>query len=327
MSFSAQVKKELTGIGKISRHCDLAELAALINIGGDVTEERIRIRTEQLATAARIEELLERLFRFRPEVRLRLRRKKNELTETAMTDKESGNSQLSKPKKQVAKGIYDIYIFQQKQLVLNACRYPSGYMELIRRQCCKRAFLRGMFLAVGSISNPEKTYHLEFITKNEGLGNQIIALLQEFEIDAKMIRRKHIPVVYLKEGEQIARLLNVMSAHIALMELENIRILKEVKNNVNRRVNFETANLKKTSAAAGQHCEAIAYIEETVGLDYLNADLKELAILRKQNIEASLKDLGKLLQVPIGRSGVNHRLQKIIEIAEKIKEGRLQDDE
>ena len=146
--------------------------------------------------------------------------------------------------------------------------------------------------------------------------------MREFEIDAKIIRRKNLPVVYLKEGEQIVRLLNVMSAHLALMELDNLRIVKDMRNSVNRIVNCETANLNKTAQAAWQQQAAINLIEETVGLDFLNESLQEIAILRKANMEASLKELGEMLSPPIGRSGVNHRLQRVMEIAEDIKERR-----
>ena len=248
MSFSLEVKKELAAQGKPSRHCALAELAILLQAMGDVRKGRIRFFTENRAVALRIVELIERLFRFQPEVKVRSGQGRNES--------------------------YGVYIIKQAYLVLSSCRYEEGIEELIKKSCCKRAFLRGAFLASGSISNPEKTYHLEFITKNQEMAERFIAVIQEFEIDAKMIRRKNIPVVYLKEGDQIVRLLNVMSAHLALMELENLRIVKDVRNSINRIVNCETANIKKTAQAAFRQAAAIEYIEETVGLDYLTEDLK-----------------------------------------------------
>ncbi len=294
MSFSSQVKQELSGLGKTARHCALAELAGFLYFGAELLPDRIGFRTENLAVAKRIGELIERLFRFRPEVRLRIGSR--------------------------GKRVYDTLVVRQSKLLLNACGYEGGGKP--EHTCCKRAFLRGAFLAAGSVSNPEKTYHLEFMTKTNELAERLIVLMQEFEIDAKMIRRKKLPVVYLKEGEQIVSLFNVMSAHMALMELENLRIVKDMRNSVNRIVNCETANLNKTVQAALQQQQAIEWIEETVGLDFLNAELKEIAILRKANLESSLKELGEMLSPPIGRSGVNHRLQKILEIAEDIKERR-----
>lgn len=296
MSFSGQVKQELAALGKTARHCALAELTGFLYFGADSRPGQIRFRTESLAAAGRLRELIERLLRFRPEVKVRLSRR--------------------------GRRLYDSYVIRQHRLLLDICGYRPRPVFEFKQVCCKRAFLRGVFLAAGSVSNPEKTYHLEFMTKNTALAEQLIALMREFEIDAKMIRRKNLPVVYLKEGEQIVRLLNVMSAHAALMELENLRIVKDMRNSVNRIVNCETANLNKTARAAWQQQAAIELIETTVGLDFLNEGLQEIAVLRKANMEASLKELGEMLSPPIGRSGVNHRLQRIMEIAEDIKERR-----
>ncbi|RRD95139.1 DNA-binding protein WhiA [Clostridiales bacterium COT073_COT-073] len=297
MSFSLNVKREIAGRhGKTARHCMLAELAAILYTAAEIRPGQISFHTENRDFALRIAVLIEKTFRFYPEFKVRRHRKRGY--------------------------IYYLYITRHTPLVLKACAYGEQWHQLLKGNCCKRAFLRGAFLAAGSVSNPEKTYHLEFITKNEGLAEQIIAVMQEFEIDAKMIRRKNIPVVYLKEGDQIVRLLNVMSAHLALMELENLRIVKDVRNSVNRLVNCEAANLRKTGQAAFRQAMAIDYIEETVGLDFLSDDLKSIAILRKENMAASLKDLGEMLMPPIGRSGVNHRLQRIIEIADNLKEER-----
>ena len=296
MSFSGQIKQELAALGKTPRHCAQAELAGFLYFGAECRQGQIRFRTENLAAAGRVCELTERLLRFRPEVKLRQSRH--------------------------GKRIYDSYVIRQSGLLLDICDYRSQPFFEFKQVCCRRAFLRGAFLAAGSVSNPEKTYHLEFMTKNTEQAEQLIVLMQEFEIDAKMIRRKNLPVVYLKEGEQIVRLLNVMSAHSALMELENLRIVKDMRNSVNRIVNCETANLNKTAQAAWQQRAAIEFIEEMVGLDSLNDGLQEIAVLRKANMEASLKELGEMLSPPIGRSGVNHRLQRIMEIAEDIKERR-----
>ncbi len=147
-------------------------------------------------------------------------------------------------------------------------------------------------------------------------------LLAQFEIDAKIIQRKKYHVLYLKEGMLIVDLLNVMEAHVALMELENLRILKEMRNNVNRIVNCETANLNKTVSAAVRQIHDIEYIQDAVGLDTLPESLEAIAMARLDNQDASLKELGEMLNPPIGKSGVNHRLRKLCEIADGIRKQR-----
>ena len=189
----------------------------------------------------------------------------------------------------------------------------------VQRLCCKRAFLRGAFLCVGSISDPEKSNHLEFVCTNEELADLLIAYMTEFEIVAKTIRRKNHFVVYLKDGEEIVNLLNVMGAHVSLMEFENQRILKEISNSVNRRVNCETANIAKTVNAATKQVEDIILIRDTCGFGGLPQNLREMAQVRIDYPDASLKELGSYLEPPVGKSGVNHRLRRLSEIAEKLR--------
>ena len=145
-------------------------------------------------------------------------------------------------------------------------------------------------------------------------------MLKVFGIEAKIVQRKRYFVVYLKEGSQIVDLLNVMEAHIALMNLENVRILKEMRNSINRQVNCETANINKTVAAASKQVEDILFIKELIGFGELDEGLEEIATLRLAHPEASLKELGQLLSVPIGKSGVNHRLRKLSIIADNLRE-------
>lgn len=189
----------------------------------------------------------------------------------------------------------------------------------INRLCCKRAFLRGAFLCVGSISDPEKSNHLEFVCTNEEMADLLIKYMAEFEIVAKTIRRKKYFVVYLKDGEEIVNLLNVMGAHVSLMEFENQRILKEISNSVNRRVNCETANIAKTVSAATKQVEDIILIRDTSGFGGLPQNLREMAQIRIEYPDASLKELGSYLDPPVGKSGVNHRLRRLSEIADKLR--------
>ncbi len=187
---------------------------------------------------------------------------------------------------------------------------------IIMKECCKRAYIRGAFLAAGSVSAPEKSYHLEIVCENQPKAVQLSEIIKTFQIDAKIVERKKHFVVYIKEVD----MLNVMQAHISLLNLENVRILKEMRNSVNRQVNCETANLSKTVNAAVRQVEDIHYIENTIGLNALPDVLKEAAQARLQNPDISLKELGAILTPPLGKSGVNHRLKRISEIALELKD-------
>ena len=163
---------------------------------------------------------------------------------------------------------------------------------------------------------------MEFVLVDKFAAEQLRELINSFELDAKVVERKEHYVVYLKEGEQIVDLLNVMEAPLALMDLENVRIVKEMRNDINRKVNCETANLNKVVGAAVKQLEDIEYIEETIGLSRLPEQLEEIARLRLEYPDKSLKELGSFLSTPVGKSGVNHRLRKISNIAEALREGK-----
>ncbi len=192
--------------------------------------------------------------------------------------------------------------------------------SIIKNDCCRRAYLRGAFLGGGSISNPEKTYHMEFVSSTIEQAEDLMKLINSFSPNAKVIQRKNSYVVYLKEGNQIIDILSIIGAHTALLELENVRIYKEVRNNVNRLVNCETANLNKTVDAAVRQIESIKLIKEKCGLKRLSESLREVAELRLNYPDISLKEMGEMLSPPIGKSGVNHRLRKIEKIAEELRD-------
>ena len=191
--------------------------------------------------------------------------------------------------------------------------------RFLERSCCRRAFLRGAFLCAGSISDPEKGYHLEFVGTQEGKASQLRQMIQGFDIEAKIVTRKKYYVVYIKEGAGIVDLLNVMGAHVALMNLENLRIVKEMRNSINRRVNCETANITKTVNAANRQIEDILFLRDHYGLRKLPPALREMAQVRLEYPDAPLKELGEQLKPPVGKSGVNHRLRKLSELAEKVR--------
>ena len=169
------------------------------------------------------------------------------------------------------------------------------------------------------MSDPEKSYHFEIVCTSEQKARQLREICNTFEVETKIVKRKKSYVVYLKEGAQIVDMLNIMEAHVALMNLENVRILKEMRNSVNRQVNCETANINKTVSAAVKQVEDINYIKAIRGLGSLPDTLKEIALLRLEYPQAALKELGAMLQPPVGKSGVNHRLRKLCELAEDLR--------
>ena len=207
---------------------------------------------------------------------------------------------------------YDIYGHGPELIAIRNASLQSS--------CCKRSFLRGAFLTSGSMSDPNKSYHFEIVCDEAPLAEQLRELMLSFGLDGKVVERKQHYVVYLKEGSQIVDVLNVMEAHVALMEFENVRIMKDMRNSVNRKVNCETANINKTVSAAVKQTEDIKYIQDANGLDKLPEGLKDVALTRLAYPDATLKELGELLEHPVGKSGVNHRLRKLSEIAEKLRD-------
>lgn len=190
----------------------------------------------------------------------------------------------------------------------------------LMHSCCKRAYIRGAFLSSGSIADPLKSYHLEIVTNSLERAEMIEKTINSFQVEGKTIQRKRNFVVYLKEGSQIVELLNVMEAHNALMELENVRILKDVRNRVNRKVNCETANITKTVSASVKQMQDIELLRTKLGLDNLPPNLEEMARVRVEYPDVALKELGELLNPPVGKSGVNHRLRKLSNMAEELRD-------
>lgn len=312
MSFSSDVKDELCRQISSGRHCQLAELSAILGFLGRIQETELGqglvVHMENVTLARKYFTLLKRIFHINAALKVSenpLHRGKSCMV--AVTDQEQAFRILHAVK----------WINSQGQFV-RTDELVSGL--LVKNACCKRAFIRGAFLASGSMSDPEKAYHFEIVCQDLTKARQLKELICSFQLDAKIVARKKCHVVYLKEGSQIVDMLNVMEAHVALMNLENVRILKEMRNSVNRQVNCETANINKTVNAAIKQVEDIQYIERTVGLSALSDSLQEMAQLRLAHPEAALKELGNLLTPPVGKSGVNHRLRKISSFAEDLRE-------
>lgn len=287
MSFSSDVKEELEKVVPDSRHCQLAELAAIVQYGCKITAkngENLAISSENPFVSRKYFTLLEKTFIINVNVKKLLQ---------AVKILDEG-------------GIKSQYSSQIDPL-------------LIRNSCCRRAFLRGAFLCLGSMSDPRKGYHLEFVCEMEAQAVQIQQVVCSFDIEAKIVRRKKYFVVYLKEGSGIVDLLNVMGAHLSLMLLENLRVEKEVRNSINRQVNCEAANITKTVNAANKQIDDILLLQKHYGLSNLPETLRQMAEIRLEYPESSLQELGRYLNPPVGKSGVNHRLRKLSEMAEKIK--------
>ncbi len=185
---------------------------------------------------------------------------------------------------------------------------------------CSAALLRGAFLVCGAVSNPETAYHLEFSVPYYNLSKDLLALLRELDFSAKYVCRKGTHVIYLKESEQIADCLTLMGAQSAALEVMGAKVIKSIRNDVNRANNCETANIDKTVAAAGVHIQAIMRLEQAGALGSLPESLQKIAQLRYDNPEMSLRELAELCDPPLTRSGLNHRLQRILEAAEKLKD-------
>lgn len=315
MSFSAVTKNELARVVDASDCCRLAELAALIKMDGSVQISGLKklslnIVTENAAVARKIFSLLKNLFGLSTEilVRRKVRLRKNNVYLVRIPS-QPGIEQILKALGIVEGG----FTFAEEGI----------RKTLIVKDCCRRAYLRGAFLGGGSVNNPEGTYHLEIITDNLQHAQDIAELMQAFDLPAKVSPRKNWYVVYLKGSEQIVECLNHMGAHSALLDFENARIYKDMRNQVNRLVNCETANLNKTVNAAVRQLENIKYLAGTIGLDKLPKPLREAAELRLKYPDVSLKELGELWDPPVGKSGVNHRMRKLERIAEDVRSRKV----
>ena len=318
MSFSSDVKKELARNISAARHCRIAELAGMIGMEGHVDCQdgkpvRIVISTERSVIANTMSELIKKLFGLVPECSVKRTGADSRVYKMVFNRQEDVERILTTLK--IAK--------KTENSSGNVCGMDCQEMHIsglvIQKDCCRRAFIKGVFMTSGSISDPEKGYHFEIVCDNPERAELISGIIHNFGIDSKVIARKRYHVVYIKDGTMIVDMLNLMGAYSSLMDMENIRILKDIANNVNRKVNCEAANLNKTVNAAVRQIEDIEYIIKVKGIHYLPDNLVELAQARLEARDASLKELGEMINPPIGKSGVNHRLRKISEIADHLR--------
>ncbi|MEI3611812.1 DNA-binding protein WhiA [Pseudogracilibacillus sp. SO30301A] len=308
MSFTSEIKKELINL-KENDCCVKAELAAIIRMNGVIStldpNEMLDIQTESAAIARRIFTLLKVVFKGSIEllVRKKMKLKKN-------------NIYIVRIKKGVSILLETLQIDHEQDGF-----EQTNLNQSLKEYCCKRAYLRGAFIARGSINNPEtSSYHLEMFNLDQDHNQLLCQLLNEFQLRARELQRRNGYIVYIKEAEKISEFLGVIGANNALFKFEDVRIVRDMRNSVNRIVNCETANLNKTISASVRQIEGIKYIKNNAGLDILPDKLREVAITRLEYPEVTLKEIGELLPSgKLSKSGVNHRLKKIEQIADKLR--------
>ncbi len=288
MSFSQNIKAQLAKTENDCDFCDIAELSAMVKLCTSYRGGQIAISTENEDVAERLQYLYERVF-FR-DIEYTIR---------------NGSFKFCP----------DIDFFMDT-IAQRLMLFDTGDTQIAPLDCCKAAMLRGAFFGGGSITDPKARYHAEIDAKHEGYAAQIKQVLEELSIPSKITCRKSRYIVYIKECDAIADMLGAMGAVGAAMDLYNISIEKQIRNSVNRRANCEIANIERITKTAQLQIDAIRKIENAMKFDSLPDTLKEIAYLRREYPEDGLKDLGERLVPPLGKSGVNHRLKRLMEIAE-----------
>lgn len=296
MSFSLEVKQELSKINSLADKnnvkCEL--MGYLVTSNTSVQKNKVRFSTESQYNINRFSKLLNNLGFVNYDIKIQ-------------------------------RNMYSIFINKNdiQELIIaeeniNIANEILSYF--LKSEILEKAFVRGTFLGSGTINNPEKKYHLEIFLKNLETAKYIIEILKKYSIDFKILERSKKYAIYTKEGEEISKFLALMGASASVLKFEEIRVYRDIKNNINRKVNCETANLNKIVNSSVKQINDIKYIKERGKFNELSEQLKEIAIVRIENPDMSLEELGKLLKKPIGKSGVNHRLRKIQKIVEELKE-------
>jgi len=313
MSFSSDVKEEIAKTAPGPRHCQIAQIATVMNHCGSL--RRNEEGKEELVISIERKSLYRKCFTL-----LRKTYNINSVSEIGdgPEDEKNGPYEIVISDKDDAVNILKGTGILGRDGVFKGFHRPIDAI-LIKNSCCRSVFLGMTFLCIGSMSDPKKGYHLEMVCENREQAQQIIDVMATFELDAKIICRKKYFVVYIKEGSAIVDFIGICGARVSLMEFENLRILKEMGNSINRRVNCETANIAKTVAASTRQIEDIQLIQKLYGFEKLPDNLREIAEVRQEHPDASLQELGELLDPPVGKSGVNHRLRKLSELASELR--------
>ena len=299
MSFSSDLKAELADVMPKARHCQISEIEAMLEISGrpffdaKTGQSGVRIRTESRDLVRKFFTILNKAFKIGEEFA-------------------KANGCLVTGKKDFDLILTDPVLLRRLQKAFSGNERELG-------TCCKRAYLRGAYLAAGTISDPNRYYHLEIVCPDAYASEKVRDIMNGFGLTARIVERKGLRVVYLKEADQIAEMLRLIGANRTLMDFENIRIMREMRGSVNRQVNCETANLRKTADAAVRQIEDIRYLRDRGMFGRLSPALLRAAEIRLDHPEASLSELGSLMNPPVGKSGVNHRLRKLQEMAAELR--------
>ena len=307
MSFSSEVKDELARIVPRRRCCRHAEILGLLKACGSLRLGRdgqsVALEAESAPVARKAFRYMKQLYGVQAQILVR-RRKRLRNTNVYMV--RTGDAR-----------VVDGFV---KELGLSGPEYGEMLASPQFLRCCGRAFLRGYFLGAGFVAPPGKGHHLEILVNDPGEADLVATLLERYGVQAKTARRRSGHIVYLKHAPGIVDFLNLTGAHSALLAYENVRAYKTVKSRVNRLVNMETANLTKVVEAASRQVEDIELIHRTKGIDSLPDHLAGIARLRLEHADATLEELGQMAEPPVGKSGVNHRMRKIAEIAGGIRQ-------
>ena len=312
MSFSSSAKSDICTLPLKKEHCLRAELSGMLFTGSSIMLDsqglHLILLNENAPVARRIFSIIKKLYGISCELSVKdSQLKKKHTYVTKITGKN-----------EVFKILRDSGLIMSGGIRVNNARLN----RILEKNCCKIAFLRGAFLLSGSVCNPNKNYHLEFVVDIEDLAYPLLNILNIFDLNAKMSTRKSGFIVYLKEIDHIIKLLTLIGAHQSILEMENIRIIKETRNSVNRQINCDQANINKMVTAAFHQIENIQYIANTVGFSNLPNNLRETAELRLSYPEASLSELAEHLGDGVTKSGINHRLRRINEIAQQLKDSK-----
>jgi len=313
MSFSSDARGELARLKTDDICCARSELAAALLASGGIAwrgrgRYALSVTATDAATVRRYFSMLKHHWAITGQIR-------------ALSGDQLNNQtryQLAIPEEESLRLLNELDLLDENGLF--GLRQTPGD-GITRFACCKKSFVRAAFLMCGNISSPEKSYHIEFAAPNESFARRVAACLEYFDLHPRVSQRRNQYVTYLKRAEDISDTLTLMGAATAVLDMENIRIRKQVSNHVNRQMNFDASNINRVVDAAEAQIRDIHYIDETLGLDKLPKSLREMAFARANNPETPLAGLGELLDPPIGKSGVNARLRRLTEIANKLRSG------
>lgn len=308
MSFTADVKEELSRVPPVCSHCERATLAALIRMEGSLFlagsgRFRIEVDTDSPSVARLLVKLLHEQYGLKTDWTVRrsvLHKTPNYLIEVPM---QKGLPEAMKDMGVLTSGGFD----------------RGVYPKLVEKRCCAAAYLRGAFLGSGFIANPKGDFHFEMSVESEELANGLVELMAERDISAKIMQRRSNYIVYMKSGSAISAFLAVVGAHQSALAMENVRVIKSVRNDVNRRVNAELANQQKATEASMEQIMAIHAVVDRYGLESLPPALQEFIKLRVSHPDATLKELGEYADPPLSKSAVYHRVRRIEQLAAQVE--------